>query len=114
MSRLGDHPLLALLLADTTAITRTIHVLDIVDGNECNSRTCSRVRTNEMTHENFVLVSTVSKINGAVRVDEAHPVVAPPIAERRVIVVPKDLVMCPVYLLLAADMDCSPHQDLSV
>ena len=74
-------------------------------------------RTNEMTHEHFVLINTVSKIKGAVRVYKAHPVVAPPIAERRVIVIPKDLVMCPVYLLSAAiatDTDCTPHQDLSV
>jgi hypothetical protein len=54
-----------------------------------------------MTHERFALPNTVSEIKVAVCVDEAYPVVAPPIAEHFWVVIPKDLVMCPVHLLPA-------------
>ena len=54
-----------------------------------------------MTHERFALANTVSEIEIPIRVDEAHPVVTPPIAEHLWVVIPKDLKMCPVHLLQA-------------
>ena len=46
-----------------------------------------------MAHKRFAFANTVRKVQVVARVNEAHPIVAPPIAEGRVIVVAENLVM---------------------